>query len=235
MLRIHTLNSHAELCAHLVNRWISVIRDESAEGALTFALAGGTTPGPAYRAFADALQPADLSQDASLQFVATDERWVPDSDPQSNEGLIRDCFQPLSARNIPYQLVSLKTGDPAINPKAVDVVSERIAAQFPQPFTSVILGMGADAHVASIFPSSSAINTQQGPACLAAVHPQTGQERMSLSMHRLLQTKRVWLVITGDEKLRVLQKANDALDNRSPISVLLHNAPCAVDVFWRPN
>jgi 6-phosphogluconolactonase len=234
MLRIHSLNSPDELCSHLVNRWTNLIADPAEGPVLSFALAGGSTPGPAYRAFARALGETGVAAGTSLRFVATDERWVPDSDTQSNEGMIKACFEPLSTRSIPYQLVSLKTGDADISQKAVAEVSERVAAELPQPFTSVILGMGTDSHIASIFPSPGAIPMHAGPDCLAAVHPQTGQERISLSMPRLLRTKRIWLLITGDEKLRVLQNANEAHDSRSPISVLLHNAPCPVDVFWHP-
>lgn len=234
MLRIHGLNSPDELCSHIVSRWTNLIADPAEGPVLSFALAGGSTPGPTYRAFAHALGETGVATGMSLRFVATDERWVPDSDAQSNEGMIKSCFEPLSAGNIPYQLVSLKTGDVSMSQKAVTEVSERVSAELPQPFTSVILGMGTDSHIASIFPTSGTVSMHVGADCFAAVHPQTGQERISLSMPRLLRTKRIWLLITGNEKLRVLQNANETHDPRNPISVLLHNTPCPVDVFWHP-
>lgn len=94
--------------------------------------------------------------------------------------------------------------------------------------------MGTDGHIASIFPSAGNVPIGAGPDCLAAVHPQTGQERMSPSMQRQMRARRIWLVITGNEKLEVVQNANETLDTRSPISVLLQHAPCPVDVFWHP-
>ena len=234
MLRIHRLNSLDQYCSQLADRWIDLVSDISAGPDLSFALAGGSTPAPVYRAFAERLRQSSVPDVTSLRLVATDERWVPDSDAQSNEGMIKACFEPLAEANIPYSLISLKTGNTSVTPKAVAAVSERIATELAQPFTSVILGMGTDSHIASIFPAAGAVPMNEGPDCFAAAHPQTGQQRISLSMPRLLRTKRIWLLICGSEKMRVLQDANEALDTRSPISMLLHNAPCPVDAFWHP-
>ena len=67
-------------------------------------------------------------------------------------------------------------------------------------------------------------------ACVAALHPETGQERMSLSFSRLLNSKSIWLVITGQEKRSVLEQAE--LSHAGPIGALL--AAAHVEVFWSP-
>ena len=63
----------------------------------------------------------------------------------------------------------------------------------------------------------------------AGPHP-----RVSLTLPRLLHARRVLLVITGADKLAVLQQASTQNDPaRWPVAALLH-APQAVDVHWAP-
>ncbi len=89
--------------------------------------------------------------------------------------------------------------------------------------------MGADGHIASLFPGAPV--QAEGLDCLAAVHPQTHQTRISLSLPRLLQTEKIWLVITGKEKRQVLE---NALSTSLPITHLLKQAQCKIEVFWCP-
>jgi len=93
----------------------------------------------------------------------------------------------------------------------------------------VLLGMGNDGHVASLFPGAPTQHDHLN--CLAAVHPQTHQCRMSLSLPRLLNTERLWLVITGAEKRQVLETA---MQQDLPVAALIRAAHCGIDVFWCP-
>jgi 6-phosphogluconolactonase len=91
--------------------------------------------------------------------------------------------------------------------------------------------MGADGHIASLFPNAPELLVAESKfACVAALHPETGQERMSLSFSRLLNSKSIWLVITGQEKRSVLEQAE--LSHAGPIGALL--AAAHVEVFWSP-
>lgn len=232
MLTINEYPNFDALSNDLSKRWLALIADIPAGQPCSFALAGGTTPEPLYRQF-DTL----FSQNAprSIQLVATDERWVPDSDPQSNEGLFRRCFNQ-SAPN--WHLLSLKNGQP--NPaSAVDEINKRLQINCPYPFNVVILGMGTDGHIASLFPNApNLLVNDESVSCVTALHPQTGQTRISLSFSRLLNTKAIWLVIAGVEKRVVLENACNEAPNgnnpSSPIGALLAVAHCDVDVFWCP-
>ncbi|MBI3285309.1 MAG: 6-phosphogluconolactonase [Burkholderiales bacterium] len=220
-MQFHTFENFPALADALSRQWLEVIR--STPGGASFALAGGSTPAPVYQRLDQLL--SDLEQHQLIKLVATDERWVADSDAQSNEGLFRRC---LSASSKRWQLVSLKNA--ASNPEvATDAISVRLAEQLPQAFSAVLLGMGADGHIASLFPGAPTQHDEL--ACLAAVHPQTRQSRMSLSLPRLLNTERIWLVITGAEKRQVLERATA---ENLPVAALLHEAGCTIDVFWCP-
>ncbi|MFZ6648090.1 6-phosphogluconolactonase [Undibacterium sp. TJN25] len=227
MVRIHEFTDFASLSDALSAQWLDIIKEKPGS---SFALAGGTTPAPIYRQL-DALLAASPTPAEKIKLVATDERWVSDADPQSNEGLFRQCLETSNHDVQHWQLVSLKTPDttPA---DAVPSVSNRLAQQLPAAFDAVLLGMGADGHVASLFPGAPHLLVNNPASlCVAATNPQSGQERISLSLSRLLNAERIWLVITGRDKRQVLDSADS---NNLPVSTLLREATCAVDVFWSP-
>jgi 6-phosphogluconolactonase len=234
MMRLHRHVTKTELYDRLASEWIANIQSGSADATPSFALAGGTTPAPIYRRFLERLKEIGASPARRIDLVATDERWVPNTDVQSNEGLIESCFHIAGNDENPCRLVSLKTGD-ASPSQAIGTVSHRLDAAFPGPFSAVLLGMGNDGHIASLFPGANSDDeTGHAANCLPARHPVTEQPRMSLSMHRLLNTQRAWLVITGDEKLALLQNCERGKRDL-PIAQFLQRAGCEVDVYWSPD
>jgi 6-phosphogluconolactonase len=224
MLKLAAYPSFTPLSQALSKKWLTLITDTPAKQPCSFALAGGTTPEPLYRQF-DALFAA--SKPRSIQIVATDERWVPDSDPQSNEGLFQRCFTQSAAQ---CHLLSLKNNH--LNPAAaVADIHLRLKENINHPFSAILLGMGTDGHIASLFPDAPHLLINDVSInCVAALNPQTQQARISLSFSRLLNTKSIWIVITGAEKRTVLENASPTL----PIGALLAAARCDVDVFWCP-
>lgn len=222
MLKINEYPNFSSLSSALTNKWLATITSTAANQPCSFALAGGTTPAPLYREFDTQFAAASPR---SIQLVATDERWVPDANQESNEGLFRRCFVQSAAH---WQLLSLKNNqpDPA---SAIDDINDRLKKSIDHSFTAIILGMGTDGHIASLFPDApELLINDESVSCVAATHPQTKQARMSLSFSRLLNTDSIWLVITGEEKRQVLKNAPPL----SPVGALLAAARCDVEVFW---
>lgn len=223
-LHFNNYTDFAELTEALVAQWLLTI-DEAISKRLpsSFALAGGTTPAPLYRQLDQILSTRDTCH---VKLIATDERWVDDNDAQSNEGLFKQCLPLTYGKQ--WKLVSLKNA--ARSPEvAIEAISDRLSQQIPSAFSAVILGMGADGHIASLFPGAPTQHDDLN--CLAAVHPQTRQSRISLSLPRLLQTEKIWLVITGAEKRKILEAAHES---DLPIAALLREARCNIEVFWCP-
>lgn len=114
----------------------------------SLAVPGGTTPGPVF----DRLSDIDLDW-SHVTVTLTDERWVPATDPASNEHLVRQRLMKNKAGVA--RLIGLHSA--AATPIAgIADISARLEA-LPLPFDAVLLGMGGDGHFASLFPGMPAL------------------------------------------------------------------------------
>lgn len=188
------------------------------------ALAGGRTPHSLYRALGE----IDLPW-SRLIVALTDERWVDAAHPQSNEGMIRRELMsgPASAGS----LVGMKTDAPGAAAGAIE--AEKRYAALPR-FDLIVLGMGADGHVASLFPGMPI--PSQGGANLVMAAEATGQgnagpERVSLTPAALLGCRQLALYFTGVDKLAVYR---DVLEGRVtlPVGTILHQSLVPVSVWY---
>lgn len=196
----------------------------------TMVVSGGSTPKPLYTR----LQRMDVDW-SKVTITLSDERWVPPTDPQSNQKMIQETLlMGLAGR---AALVPLLTSheDPS---RAEAVVSQRLNT-LAKPYNLTILGMGTDGHFASLFPDSPEIQAgfETTQPCIG-VHPKkTETPRMSLTLHELLNSQRIILLINGQEKWDVYQQALSDLDGdvySLPIRALLAQKRVPVQIFWAP-
>ena len=99
--------------------------------------------------------------------------------------------------------------------------------------------MGLDGHTASLFPGAEGLSDAMDLASdLAAValQPLTAPHtRISLSAARLLNTRNLFLHVTGDEKLQVLTLAEaSGLVAQYPVGLFLRHEDPKTQVFWAP-
>lgn len=192
----------------------------SRSGVANVLLSGGSTPGPIYRQL-----DSECSFLSSVHFGLVDERFVPLSDKNSNEKLIRSCFQKQESSTYQISGMVIDSEDSTNN---LDQLKVRY-----QPFIEntdvVILGMGTDGHTASIFPKDKASeeireNKSHGVfTTLASSHP---KNRITCGLGTLLKAKSIYLVIYGKEKRNVLTDVkqnlpvHDLLSQRDDIKVI---------------
>ena len=204
-------------------------------GEATFLVSGGSTPEPLYKSLSN----VDLNW-GSVYIALVDERWVDFEHDKSNEAFtVKHLIQNKAAA---ANLVGMKNTADTAQEGLADC--EAAYQQLAQPFDITILGMGNDGHTASLFPHANgleaALNPDSPELCTAIIAHQsevTGAitERMTLSLAGLLQSKTLVLLITGQEKLDVLRKAQAGTDvAEMPIRAVLQQDRVPVVVYWAP-
>ena len=188
-------------------------------GKASLVVPGGHTP----TAYLPRLAQMDLPWQHIL-VTLSDERWVEPTSEQSNERLVREYF--LQHIQPAPRFIPLKT-EHSHPDAAVTDLDARLSA-LPLPFNLIILGLGADGHVASLFPGMS-LDTNSTSLCQAATPPAAPSLRISLSLRALLNSERVVLVITGKEKRQLVDRLIQSPDPDIPFVRLMQSR--SVELF----
>ena len=180
----------------------------------SFAVPGGTTPGPIF----DAMSSVDIHWDR-VHVMLTDERWVPEDHPRSNAGLVKTRL--LTGRASAAHFISFyREGMTAA--EAAPVLSEELKTEMP--ISVLLLGMGEDMHTASLFPGApgTAAAMAHDAPILCAVSPEDQpEERLTFSAPALNGAMDKHLVIFGAAKRDALNKAMALPPEEAPIGAVL--------------
>ena len=201
-----------------------------ARGAAWLALAGGRTPLPIYARLAASMF------DGTIAAIPTDERCVPHDHPACNLRALREAFA--SNPGIVANGLTAADGDEA----ASLAQARALLALNAQPFDFVLLGMGADGHFASLFPGAAnladGLALDNGVDAIATLPdplpPEAPFARISLTLPRLLRAGEIHLVVTGEDKRRVLRQAQQGADAGFPVAALLHARDHHIRIHWSP-
>lgn len=183
----------------------------------TLCVPGGTTPGPIF----DTLSGVDIDW-ANVAVMLNDERWVPEDNPRSNTGLLRDRLLRDKARLA--QLIPLYADAPQPEDK-LEELSAGIAAHLP--LTVLLLGMGADMHTASLFPGADRLAealAPDAPVLMALRAEAAGEPRITLTAPVLRAATHIHILITGTEKRAAIERAATLTPMEAPVRAVLDNA-----------
>ena len=200
----------------------------AAPRARSFVATGGSTPGPVY----DALAKRDLDW-AGVTVTLTDERWVDPASPLSNEGLIRArlLIGPAAAAGF----LPLKGAGATPH---VDALAAEPALAALAPFDVVLLGMGPDGHIASLFPDDPSLAVALDPVgerlCVGVDH--AGLEpfvpRISLTARALLNARLIVLLVTGEDKRALIARVIDDPEVDLPVAAIGRQSKTPVRILW---
>lgn len=195
MGQIETLEgaSDADIAGWLFDRLSHALG--ASEAPIAIAVPGGSTPFPILAALA--AMPLDWRR---VSVWPGDDREVPEDHPASNTGRIRALLEPVGA----------------------EVVSLSVMEEVPR-FALVWLGMGADGHVASLFPNTDP--RADDPERVRRIvpdplPPEAPFPRITLTLPALLDSDRLLFVIRGAEK-RALFEAAARGEHDLPVARLL--------------
>ena len=223
----HTGTTPAAIAAHIAQALRAAIAER---GQASLAVSGGKSPIPMFEALRE--QALDW---AKVTVVLVDERVVPRDHEASNTALVAQHLlqgRAAAARFLPF----FRELAPQFNAEVLDTLvidaSDRTAA-LPWPLDVVVLGMGEDAHTASLFPGAPgfarAIATDQR---LAWVVPDTApHSRLSFTLSALLAARELVLSIAGESKLAVYRRAAEQANETLPISLVLNQSQTPVSVW----
>jgi 6-phosphogluconolactonase len=201
-----------------------------AAGPVSLVVTGGTTPGPAY----DRLSRLDVEW-ARVSLTLTDERYVDPSSEESNERLVRNRL--LVGKAAAARFIPLKGEGPS--PQADAAAAEpRVRAM--GTFAAVLLGMGEDGHVASLFPGApdlvAALDPQGEQLCIGVANSpdKPAVPRISLTAAALLDTHALILLISGQAKRALVERVLADRAYTPPVAAILLQTRAPVRILWAP-
>ncbi|KQY84909.1 6-phosphogluconolactonase [Brevundimonas sp. Root1423] len=218
----------AEACAVRLTDTLSAALAES--GKAMFAGSGGSTPAPIYRRMAQ----TDLDW-SKVAVTLIDERYVPETSPESNAALIKQTL--MTGPAAAARFVPLYHSEVTVD-RAAALAAHALAHE-GRHLDAVLLGMGEDGHICSMFPNSPTLKTLLSPTLpptvLGVPHGRDGAapslERLSINLPYLMQARRVVLALTGAAKRAVFEREAAGDQRVQPIAALIAaNVP--LDVLW---
>ena len=156
---------------------------------------------------------------SNVNLTLLDDRKVSIDHPDSNEKLLIDHFAKNSAQNI--NIVSLCN-------------SPNKVLEIKRPFDIMLIGLGGDGHFASLFPelvdNKECFDVDANPEILfLGEMGDPKHERVSMNLSLILQSKKIILISSSDQKNKVIQQA--FTDKALPLYYLLNQNIAEIDIY----
>ena len=201
------IHSDAEdLAFSAASRLITAIADAPSTGGIAqVVLTGGRVASAVYGAVAES--PARVEVDwQRVEFWWGDERFLPSGDPERNETQARDAL--LSALDVDPARVHPMAADTGQGAEAAAAAyaAELEAADSPT-FDVLMLGVGPDGHVASLFPGYPQLEVTDAAAVAVHDSPKPPPTRLTLTLPVLARARETWFVVSGEDKADAVAKA----------------------------
>lgn len=220
MTQLHTCTD-LEAVATLAAREAagSIARAIVDAGVAHIGLSGGHTPTRAYQLLAPTLQSPTTG---AIHVWFADERCVPPDDERSNYLLAQRAM--LADAALPAEQVHRMQGELGPHDGAAHYAQE-LRAHFPQQahpvLDLIVLGIGPDGHVASLFPNAPTLAATAQASCYGVDDsPKPPPQRITLSLPVLRAAKSCLLIATGQEKSEAIAQALDEPTTNVPASLL---------------
>lgn len=91
--------------------------------------------------------------------------------------------------------------------EAADRYADEVRRRDAGHFDVVMLGMGTNGHVASLFPGLPQLDVHERIAVAVTDSPKPPPVRISLTFAALNRTKQVWFLVTGEQKAEAVRRA----------------------------
>ncbi|MEW2385025.1 6-phosphogluconolactonase [Micromonospora sp. NPDC047707] len=209
------VHADAELLAQAVAaRLVVRLLDAQAErGQASVVLTGGRVAAAVYRAVA-ALPARDAVDWSRVDVWWGDERFLPSGDPERNETQARAALLdavPLDPARV--HAMPASDGPSGHDPEEAAARYAAELARSARPGTAalphfdvLLLGVGEDGHVASVFPEHP-VGYESRPVSAVRGSPKPPPVRITLTLPAINTAEEVWLVASGSDKARAVGMA----------------------------
>ena len=161
-------------------------------------LTGGKTAGLLYQSWSNS--PDMLKSLCRCSFFFGDERCVPPQHPGSNYGL--------AAQYLGLKISNFLENAHRIKAEASDInaVADMYALNLPPEIDVLLLSLGLDGHIASLFPFSTALH-EVNKLLVPVIGPISPYKRITITPPVISRAKVVFVLALGNEKLNLYRRA----------------------------
>ena len=214
----------AKLTSGIAGHFTLTVEDLLREKELVHVVLTGGTVGIALLREID---PENLLDWSRVHLWWGDERFVPAGHPDRNEGQATEALihrLPIPASNVHRM--------PAAGSFSLDEAARAYQAELAAfttdlnpigapSFDITFLGVGPDAHIASLFPGLEGVTVTDKPVIGVNNSPKPPPERVSLTLPVLNASQRVWIVAAGADKAEAVKRAVGPADaSAAPVSAV---------------
>lgn len=148
------------------------------------------------------IRPVDWSQ---VHLWWGDDRFVATGSPERNAGQAREDFLDEVGPTLVHEIPS--ADQVADAEAAAAAYGEELRSHGSGAFDVVMLGVGPDGHVASLFPGRPELTVEDRIAVAVHDSPKPPPERVSLTFAALNRCRSAWFVVSGAEKAEAVARA----------------------------
>lgn len=228
---VRIFKSQHEMASALANDLSKRIRaSATSETHYTIALSGGSTPELLFSYLGD--EYSGIVPWEFVHFFWGDERCVPPNHPDSNYGMAkRTLFDKIIIPGSNIHRIAGENDPGVASENYSQEIKNFLSVRDNIPvFDFILLGIGEDGHTASIFPDKPEFIDSE-KTCEVAVHPVSGQKRITLTGRVINNAEAVSFIAAGEKKAMVVGEIlnNSAGCNRYPAS---HIKPVYGSLDW---
>lgn len=185
-------------------------------GVAHLVLTGGSMGARTVTAIADLDLPREIWEKVHLWWG--DERFVPEGHADRNDQQARDAGLdriPVPASQVHSTPAGSEESElPAAAERwAVELAAHAAEGEHSPRFDVMILGMGPDTHVASLFPGRDELHVTDRVVVPVTGSPKPPPLRLTLTVPAINASDRVWLVVAGEDKADAVATARAAHDD----------------------
>lgn len=228
----------ASLADAIAERFAVVVTDAVAtRGTAHVVLTGGSMGTAFLEAVGRLERPVDWSH---IEVWWGDERFLPEGDPERNVVQAREALLDRLPEPPRMHVMAATDGPDGTDLSAAagryareleDAFGTGFEQRSTEPvFDVVMLGMGPDTHVASLFPGSSQTQVDDAVAVAVEDSPKPPPRRISLTFPVLNSTREAWLMIAGADKAQAVRDARATSDRTAHPASGIHGR--SATIWW---